>query len=116
MWGDVVALALARTAALRLRNLAEALRLAARGAAAELRRDGEDLVLTAQVQGRFQSGYLSVTWFNGSAQLAQDSVYLDTEQREATFRLRAPEKGAYRAALGLNGTVMRLAELYEVQP
>ncbi|GHG10987.1 hypothetical protein GCM10017783_24250 [Deinococcus piscis] len=83
---------------------------------AEIRREGEELVLTAQVRGRFQADYLNVTWFNGAAQLAQDSVYLDAGQREATFRLEAPEKGAYRAALGLGDDVMRLAEFYEVQP
>lgn len=83
---------------------------------AEIRREGEELVLTAQVQGRFEAGYLNVTWFNGPTQLAQDSVYLDAGQRQATFRLTAPEKGAYRAALGLGDSVMRVAEFYEVRP
>ncbi|WP_261664617.1 hypothetical protein [Deinococcus sp. Marseille-Q6407] len=83
---------------------------------AEIRRDGDDLVLTAQLQGRFPAGYLNVTWFDGNRQLAQDSVYLDAEQREATFRLKAPAKGAYRAALGLGDQVMRLVEFYEVRP
>ena len=83
---------------------------------AEIRREGEELVLTAQLQGRFEAGYLNVTWFNGTRQLAQDSVYLDAAQRTATFRLRAPDKGAYRAALGLGDSVMRLVEFYEVKP
>lgn len=83
---------------------------------AEIRREGNELVLTAQLQGRFEAGYLNVTWFNGSTQIAQDSVYLDSNQREATFRLNAPAKGAYRAALGLGDNVMRLVEFYEVKP
>lgn len=83
---------------------------------AEIRRDGEELILTARVQGRFEAGYLNVTWFNGPQQIAQDSVYLDGAQREATFRLHAPAQGAYRAALGLGDNVTRLAELYEVRP
>ncbi len=83
---------------------------------AEIRRDGEDLLLTARLQGRFEPGYLNVTWFDGAQQIAQDSVYLDGAQREATFRLHAPKKGAYRAALGLGENVMRLAEFYEVRP
>ncbi|UBV43928.1 hypothetical protein LAJ19_06870 [Deinococcus taeanensis] len=90
--------------------------LPARIEQAVLTRDGERLRLSAQVQGRFEPGYLSVAWFNGSAPIGQDSVYLDAGQRTATFELSAPGKGAYRAVLSFGGTVLRQLELYEVQP
>lgn len=83
---------------------------------AEIRRESEELVLTAQLQGRFEAGYLNVTWFSGATPIGHDSVYLDSTEREATFRLKAPEKAAYRAALGLGDNVMRLVEFYEVKP
>lgn len=79
-------------------------------------RSGEDLVLTARVDGDFTAGYLGVTWFDGPRQIGQDSVYLDAQERQAVFRLNAPRPGAYRAVLSLGGTVMRQAELYEVKP
>ena len=81
-----------------------------------LLRSGTSLALQAQVDGRFEPGYLSVQWFDGSRSLGQDSVYLDTAQRRATFGLEAPQKGAYRAVLSFGGAVLRQAELYEVQP
>ncbi|MBZ9749483.1 hypothetical protein K7W42_01270 [Deinococcus sp. HMF7604] len=90
--------------------------LPARVTGAVLERDSETLRLTAQVDGRFQPGYLSVAWFNSSEALGTDSVYLDSTQRRATFSLRAPDKGAYRAVLSFGGTVLRQVELYEVQP
>ncbi|WP_345461142.1 hypothetical protein [Deinococcus carri] len=90
--------------------------LPARVTAATLTREGEGLVLRARVEGRFEPGYLSVAWFGGSRELGRDSVYLDAAQRDATFRLTAPEKGAYRAVLSFGGTVLRQVELYEVQP
>ena len=74
------------------------------------------LVLTAAVQGRFEPGYLSVEWFDSGQPLASDSVYLDASQRAATFRLTAPDEGAYRAVLSFGGAVLRQVELYEVQP
>ncbi|MBZ9711686.1 hypothetical protein [Deinococcus multiflagellatus] len=90
--------------------------LPARVTQATLTRDGETLRLQAQVDGRFEPGYLSVAWFNGSAPIGTDSVYLDAAQRRAAFSLRAPEKGAYRAVLSFGGTVLRQVELYEVEP
>ncbi|PTA69576.1 hypothetical protein [Deinococcus arcticus] len=90
--------------------------LPARITQASLTRDGETLRLQAQVDGRFEPGYLGVAWFNGAAPLGTDSVYLDAAQRRATFTLRAPEKGAYRAVLSFGGAVLRQVELYEVQP
>lgn len=90
--------------------------LPARIAGATLTRDGETLVLTAAVQGRFDPGYLSVEWFDSGQPLASDSVYLDASQRSATFRLTAPDEGAYRAVLSFGGAVLRQVELYEVQP
>ena len=90
--------------------------LPARVTAATLTREGGALVLRARVEGRFEPGYLSAVWFDGSRELGRDSVYLDAEQREGTFRLEAPGKGAYRAVLSFGGTVLRQVELYEVQP
>ncbi|TDE87627.1 hypothetical protein [Deinococcus sp. S9] len=90
--------------------------LPARVTSATLVREGADLVLRARVEGRFEPGYLNVTWFDGARELGQDSVYLDAAQRDATFRLPAPNPGAYRALLSFGGTVLRQVELYEVQP
>ncbi|WP_034383387.1 hypothetical protein [Deinococcus sp. YIM 77859] len=90
--------------------------LPARVTAATLTRDGNTLLLRTRMEGRFEPGYLRVTWFNGPQELGQDSVYLDAAQREATFRLPAPERGAYRALLSFGDTVLRQVELYEVQP
>ena len=81
-----------------------------------LLRQGQWLVVRAQIDGRFEPGYLSVQWFDGGRSLGQDSVYLDTAERRATFQLEAPEQGAYRAVLSFGGAVLRQAELYEVQP
>ncbi len=83
---------------------------------ATLSRAGETLTVTATVEGRFDPGYLSVSWFNGSRALGTDSVYLDAAQRTATFSLPAPDPGAYRAVLSFAGAVLRQVELYEVQP
>ncbi|GGK89065.1 hypothetical protein [Deinococcus radiotolerans] len=90
--------------------------LPARVTGAALTRDGERLVLRAQVDGRFTPGYLSVAWFNGSEQIGTDSVYLDGAQRTAEFTLPAPAPGSYRATLSFGGTVLRQVELYEVKP
>lgn len=90
--------------------------LPARVTGAALTRDGETLLLRAQVDGPITPGFLSVAWFNGSQAIGTDSVYLDDTQRTATFSLRAPEKGAYRAVLSFGGTVLRQVELYEVKP
>ncbi|MFC4637301.1 hypothetical protein [Deinococcus hohokamensis] len=91
-------------------------RLPARITGATLVRSGEQLRLQAQIDGRFEPGYLNVRWFDGSRELGTDSVYLDSAQRQATFVLDAPAKGAYRAVLAFGGVVLRQVELYEVQP
>lgn len=83
---------------------------------ATLVRRGEVLALNAQIDGKFEPGYLSVRWFNSSVEIGTDSVYLDAAQRQATFQFTAPDKGAYRAVLSFGGTVLRQVELYEVQP
>lgn len=90
--------------------------LPTRVTAASLVRSGETLVVRAQIDGRFEPGYLSVQWFDSGRSLGQDSVYLDTAERSATFTLDAPQKGAYRAVLSFGGVVLRQVELYEVQP
>ncbi|MHA0041205.1 hypothetical protein [Deinococcus sp. PEB2-63] len=90
--------------------------LPARVTGAALTRDGERLVLRAQVDGPITPGFLSVAWFNGTQAIGTDSVYLDAAQRAATFELRAPDKGAYRAVLSFGGSVLRQVELYEVKP
>ncbi|GGL73873.1 hypothetical protein GCM10010840_09970 [Deinococcus aerolatus] len=90
--------------------------LPARVTAASLSRSGAELTVTATIQGRFEPGYLSVAWFDSGRALGTDSVYLDATQRTATFRLTAPDQGAYRAVLSLGGAVLRQVELYEVQP
>lgn len=90
--------------------------LPVRVTAASLRRDGDELIVTATVEGRFEPGYLSVNWFNGSRVLGSDNVYLDVDQRMASFTLSAPDEGAYRAVLSFGGAVLRQVELYEVQP
>lgn len=90
--------------------------LPTRVTSATLTREGRTLLLLAQVEGRFEPGYLSVAWFDSGRELGRDSVYLDAAQREATFRLEAPEAGAYRAVLAFGGNVLRQVELYEVDP
>ncbi|GAA5531762.1 hypothetical protein Dalu01_00137 [Deinococcus aluminii] len=90
--------------------------LPTRVTAATLVRERDALVLRARVEGRFTPGYLSVAWFDGARELGRDSVYLDAAQRDATFRLPAPNPGAYRAVLAFDGTVLRQIELYEVLP
>lgn len=92
------------------------LRLPARITGATLKREGDTLVLRAQLGGTFEPGYLRVFWFNDARALGQDSVYLDPRQTQATFRLTAPDPGAYRATLAFGGDVLRQVELYEVQP
>lgn len=81
-----------------------------------LKRDGNDLIVTAKLDGRFEPGYLSVDWFDSARAIGSDSVYLDADQRTATFRLTATDEGAYRAVLSFGGAVLRQVELYEVQP
>jgi hypothetical protein len=90
--------------------------LPTRVTAATLERDGDALLLRARVDGHFSPGYLSVVWFDGARELGRDSVYLDPAQREATFRLDAPDPGAFRAVITFGGNVLRQVELYEVQP
>lgn len=91
-------------------------RLPARITGATLVREGEQLRLRAQIDGRFEPGYLDVRWFDGGRELGTDSVYLDRAQRQASFVLEAPAQGAYRAVLSFGGVVLRQVELYEVQP
>ena len=83
---------------------------------AELTRQGDDLVLHAELHEHIDPGYLKVTWFDNATKIGEDSLYLDADLREADFRLPAPNKGAYRAALSFGGNVLRQVELYEVQP
>ncbi|GGK16245.1 hypothetical protein GCM10008955_07080 [Deinococcus malanensis] len=91
-------------------------RLPTRVTNATLAREEQQLRLKAQIDGRFEPGYLTVQWFDGSRELGTDNVYLDSAQREAVFRLDAPAKGAYRAVLSFGGVVLRQVELYEVSP
>jgi hypothetical protein len=90
--------------------------LPTRVTSATLVREGDALLLRARVDGRFEPGYLSVAWFDGARELGRDSVYLDAAQRDAAFRLEAPDPGAYRAVIAFDGAVLRQVELYEVQP
>lgn len=83
---------------------------------ASLTRQGDDLIVKARIEGKFEPGYLKINWFNNSKPIGEDSVYLDSALRNVTFRLTAPEPGAYRAVLGFGGDVLRQVELYEVQP
>lgn len=83
---------------------------------AALERQGETLKLSAQVDGRFEPGFLTVRWFDGGRELGTDSVYLDGAQRRADFTWRAAAPGTYRAVLSFGGTVLRQVELYEVAP
>lgn len=92
------------------------LKLPVRITKAELTRDGDTLVLHAALTGAFEPGYLQVLWFDNSKKLAEDSVFVDKDQREVTFKLDAPAKGAYRATLSLAGNILRQLELYEVAP
>lgn len=93
-----------------------AVELPPRVTTATLVREGEKLVVTARVDGKFKADYLKVEWFNSSLSLGTDSVYLDSAQPGARFEWPAPDKGAYRAVLSLGGAVVRQLELYEVQP
>ena len=91
-------------------------RLPVRIVNATLTREKEDLLLTARVDGQFDPGYLSVNWYDNSELIDQDSIYLDAAQRDVTFRLPAPQQGAYRATLSFAGHLLRQVELYEVEP
>lgn len=84
--------------------------------AASLERTGEELIVKARLEGKYEPGYLTVNWFDNSRPLGSDSVYVDAAMQEATFRLSAPEQGAYRATLSFGGNVLRQVELYEVEP
>lgn len=90
--------------------------LPARLTNAAMTRQGDTLRVTAQVDGRFEPGFLTVRWFDGSRDLGSDSVYLDDRQRAATFTLEAPARGTYRAVLSFGSAVLRQVELYEVTP
>lgn len=79
-------------------------------------RQNDKLILNAGMQGEFSPAYMKVSWFKGSRLLAEDSVYLDKENKKATFSLEAPQAGAYRAAISFDGVVLRQVELYEVEP
>ncbi|RJF73477.1 MULTISPECIES: hypothetical protein [Deinococcus] len=83
---------------------------------ASLTREKTELVLKARIDGKFDPGYLTVNWFDNSRPIGQDSVYLDTAQRDVTFRLTAPQQAAYRATLTFGGALLRQVELYEVEP
>lgn len=83
---------------------------------AELKREGDALVLAVTLDGRLEPGYLTAHWFDGARELGTDSVYLDADTRSAALRLPAAGKGAYRAVLSFGGTVLRQVELYEVNP
>ncbi len=87
--------------------------LPARITSASLRREGRELLLGAQLSGRFEPGYLEVVWFEQDRELGRDSVYLDAQQRSASFRLLAPDKGSYRAMLSFGGVLLRQLELRE---
>lgn len=79
-------------------------------------RQDQELVLNAKIVGDFEPGYLTVKWFNNFDPISEDNVYLDKDQRSATFKLPAPEKAAYRATLMFDEKVLRQVELYEVAP
>lgn len=80
---------------------------------ATLRREGDDLIVTAALSGQFRAGYLSVVWYRDDTEQGRDSVYLDAAQRSAEFRLAAPQKGSYRALLSHDGVLLRQVELLE---
>lgn len=79
-------------------------------------RQDKELVLKANIIGDFKPGYLTVKWFNNFDAISEDNIYLDKDQRSATFRLPAPEKAAYRATLMFGEKVLRQVELYEIEP
>lgn len=79
-------------------------------------RQDKELVLNAQIIGDFKPGYLTVKWFNNFDPISEDNIYLDKDQRSATFKLPAPEKAAYRATLMFGEKVLRQVELYEIEP
>ncbi|WP_424951119.1 hypothetical protein [Deinococcus sp.] len=81
--------------------------------AAELRREGDDLTVSATLSGSFTPDYLSVVWYDADTELGRDSVYLDNAQRAASFRMTAPRKGSYRALLSYGGVLLRQIELRE---
>ena len=87
--------------------------LPTRIASAALRREGNDLVVAAQLAGQVVPDYLSVVWYDADTELGRDSVYLDNTQRAAEFRLPAPNKGSYRALLSYGGVLLRQVELRE---
>ena len=80
---------------------------------AALRRDGNDLIASATLSGQVVPGYLNVVWYDKDTELGRDSVYLDSAQRTAEFRLTAPAKGSYRALLSYGGVLLRQVELRE---
>lgn len=83
---------------------------------AELKRVDKELVLRVKMDARIDPGYLTVHWFDGAKEIGSDSIYLDKTNLEAELRLEAAEKGAYRAVLSFDKTVLRQLELYEVSP
>lgn len=83
---------------------------------AELKRESKELVLRVHMDARIDPGYLTVRWFDGAKEIGSDSVYLDKANLKAEFRIEAAEKGAYRAVLSFDKTVLRQLELYEVSP
>ncbi len=73
-------------------------------------RDGDTLTLTATLQDARSSGYLSCVWYLGSEEVGRDTVFVDPQGRVARFKLPAPTRGAYRADLAFEGTVLRQVE------
>ena len=80
---------------------------------AELRREGDDLVVAATLSGDLKPDYLSVVWYDADTELGRDSLYLDNTQRSGEFRMTAPKKGSYRALLSYAGVLLRQVELRE---
>ena len=89
------------------------LSLPARIVTAALRRDGDELIVSATLSGQPTPDYLSVAWFDNDTELGRDSVYLDSAQRGAEFRITAAKKGSYRALLSYGGVLLRQVELRE---
>ncbi|MFC4456001.1 hypothetical protein [Deinococcus sonorensis] len=80
---------------------------------ATLKRAGDELQLSATLTGEVQPGYLTVVWMDQDREVGRDNVYLDAQQRQAAFRLNAPQKGSYRAMLFFGGTLLRQLDLRE---
>ncbi len=80
---------------------------------AELRREGNDLVVAVTLGGELTPDYLSVVWYDADTELGRDSLYLDNTQRSGEFRMTAPKKGSYRALLSYAGVLLRQVELRE---